>query len=114
MPISKEHQALYPENWAEIRKRILERAGWKCEWCGAKHGDLHPETGSRVVLTIGHLGHDPENRDEANLAALCQRCHLRYDLKEHVAHAAETRRAKREAGGQVPMFAVGVVKEVGR
>lgn len=39
----------------------------------------------KVVLTVAHLDHTPENCDESNLAALCQRCHNRYD--------APTRRA---------------------
>lgn len=42
----------------------------------------------RIVLTIAHLDHTPENCDPSNLRALCQRCHNRYDAK----HRAETRR----------------------
>lgn len=33
----------------------------------------------KIVLTIAHLDHTPENNDPANLRALCQRCHNRYD-----------------------------------
>ena len=35
----------------------------------------------KIVLTIAHLDHDPENWDVADerLQALCQRCHLKYD-----------------------------------
>ena len=37
----------------------------------------------KVVLTIAHLNHNiNDNRDE-NLRALCQRCHLRHDGKQH-------------------------------
>lgn len=63
-----------------------------------------------IVLTTAHLGtahpdgtpgdkHDKmDNRDE-NLAHLCQRCHLLYDLDDHVRNAAATRRRKKlEAG----------------
>ena len=39
----------------------------------------------RVVLTVAHLDHTPENCADENLKALCQRCHNRYD--------AATRRA---------------------
>jgi len=37
-----------------------------------------------VVLTIAHLDHDETNFNVPlnRLAALCQRCHLRYDVKE--------------------------------
>jgi len=38
---------------------------------------------TRVVLASAHLDHDPSNNDPANLAALCQRCHLAHDRPEH-------------------------------
>ncbi len=48
----------------------------------------------RVVLTIAHLDHDPRNNDDGNLAALCQRCHLFHDRKQHAATARRTRAAR--------------------
>jgi 5-methylcytosine-specific restriction endonuclease McrA len=33
----------------------------------------------KVVLTVAHLDHQPENCDPANLRAWCQRCHNAYD-----------------------------------
>ncbi len=48
----------------------------------------------RIVLTVGHLDHQPENCDPDNLRAWCQRCHLHSDRHHHV----ETRRARRAAG----------------
>lgn len=81
MPIRPENRARYPKDWPEISKRIrFGRAGGKCEWCGAEHGKPHPETGSKVVLTVAHLDHSPENCEESNLAALCQKCHNSYDM----------------------------------
>lgn len=94
MPISKEKQKLYPANWKEISKRIRERAGNKCEFCGAVNGEPHPVTGSKVVLTVAHLDHNPQNNDEGNLRALCQRCHLTYDAKHHAKNASRTRDEK--------------------
>lgn len=47
-----------------------------------------------VVLTIAHLNHEPGDDRPENLAALCQRCHLRYDAPMHRRRAALTRRAK--------------------
>jgi len=74
----------YPDNWHEISKRIrFERAGNKCEWCGAKNRMPHPVTGSMVVLTVAHLNHEKHDVRDENLAALCQRCHLGYDAKRH-------------------------------
>lgn len=98
MPIKPENKHRYPKNWREIRKRILARAGDRCEGspdfplCRAANYQPHPETGSRVVLTIGHLDHTPENCDEKNLKAWCQRCHLNYDKQHHAETAAKTRR----------------------
>lgn len=48
----------------------------------------------RVILTIAHLDHTPENCDPENLRALCQRHHLAYDHDYHRANAQATRRAK--------------------
>ncbi len=73
----------YPPDWKQIRKRVLNRAGHECEFCGVQNYSVNPATGSRVILTIAHLDHDPENwqvKDE-RLRALCQRCHLGYDRK---------------------------------
>lgn len=97
----------YPANWKQISKRIrFERAGNKCEWCFAENYKPHPVTGSKVILTVAHLGTPhadgrPGNkrnkldcRDE-NLAALCQRCHLRFDREEHAFNAWRTREQKR-------------------
>lgn len=52
----------------------------------------------RIVLTVAHLDHQPENCDPSNLKALCQRCHLRYDLHHHKANAYATIRAKKAIG----------------
>ena len=98
MPIRPENRHRYPADWNDIRDQILLRAGFRCEgsprfpWCRAADGERHPVTGSRVVLTIAHLDHTPENCAPENLRAWCQRCHLVYDAPHH----AETRRATRE------------------
>lgn len=60
------------------------------------HGEIHDaETGAflglsrgseytwknaaRIVLTVAHLDHQPENCGPSNLRAWCQRCHNAYD-----------------------------------
>ena len=88
-------RADYPDGWEALTWSIKMEQGWRCLWCGAKHYEPHPITGSRVVLTTAHLDHDPQNNDRLNLAALCQRCHLRHDHKQHMANAARTRREKK-------------------
>lgn len=57
----------------------------------------------RVVLTVAHLNHQPEDCRDENLKALCQRCHLAYDAKHHAANAAATRRKK---AGVIDLFEV--------
>lgn len=85
MPIKPENRHRYPADWPAIRARILDRAGHCCEGspvypeCRAANYAPHPVTGSRVVLTIAHLDHVPENCHGLNLRAWCQRCHLTYD-----------------------------------
>lgn len=49
----------------------------------------------KVVLTIAHLDQDKDNNDYNNLAALCQKHHLKIDLKHHMANARETHRKKK-------------------
>lgn len=76
----------YPANWKEIRLRILERDNNCCAFCGVANYTTK-ENGTKVVLTIAHLDHDATNHEvkDDRLAALCQACHLRYDLHRHIA-----------------------------
>ena len=106
MPISPENRARYPADWKEISATIrFERADSRCECrgecgtdhdgrCTAIHHDNHPVTGSKVVLTVAHLDHTPENNDQDNLRAMCQRCHNAYDAPYRRANAARTRARK--------------------
>lgn len=101
--MSPMRRADYRRDWPEISKSIrFGRAGGRCECagecgsghegrCEARNGEPHPVTGSRVVLTVAHLDHEPRNNDPANLRAMCQRCHLRYDAEQHRETAAWTR-----------------------
>lgn len=110
----------YPVNWKETRERILKRANNCCEHCGVKNystgtrdkdGSFHIVEGMaleasdidgdkiiQIVLTIAHLDHDETNwnvKDE-RLAALCQKCHLVYDIPEK-----KKRRHKKKAIGDL-------------
>ena len=90
MPIRPEKKDLYPSNWREISERIrFERAGNKCERCGAENGKAHPITGSKVVLTVMHLNHDPADCRDENLQAACQKCHNAYDAPYRAANRAQ-------------------------
>lgn len=87
MPIRPENRARYPKDWSSvIVPRIRQRSGNRCEFtlengerCSAVNGEPHPITGSKVVLTVAHLDHIPENCGDENLLHACQRCHNRYD-----------------------------------
>lgn len=120
MPIRPENRDRYPANWQDIRRAILERAtrGDIVPWCECQgecgrgtHGGCCPNfqggdaygTGSRVVLTIAHLDHTPENNDPSNLRAMCQGCHLHYDREHHAQTRAATKRAARADAGQLTL-----------
>lgn len=113
MPIRPENVDRYPDDWALISARIrFVRAGARCECdgrCGSRDGHLwnpigefrcvahhmnpHPVTGSKVILTVAHLDHQPENCADENLMAMCQRCHLAYDRDHHAVTRAATKGA---------------------
>ena len=97
MPIHPDMKDRYPDDWEDISRRIrFERAGNRCEHCGAENYKPHPVTGSRVVLTVAHLDHTPENNADDNLAALCQLCHNTYDAPKR--HSNRKHRQLRAAG----------------
>ena len=105
-PVRASERCRYPADWPVISDRIrFGRAGGRCECagecdrghlgrCPAVHGQRHPVTGSRVVLTTAHLDRRPENCADANLRAMCQRCHLSYDAAQHAANRAATRASR--------------------
>lgn len=120
MPMRK---AEYPANWREMSRAARERAGQRCEQCGAANGAVgyrdrtgrfHRVDGGgeaaaddgerviRIVLTVHHPDCDKGNPD-ARLVVLCQRDHFRADLPRHVANAAATRRRKRIERGQAAL-----------
>lgn len=97
MPIRPENRGRYPAEWKQIRERILQRAKWRCEDCGVANHAIGWRDGAgfnelgeheappdgfkaiKIVLTIAHLDHTPENCADDNLRAWCQRCHNAYD-----------------------------------
>lgn len=106
MPIRPENKHRYPPDWAQISLRIrFERAEGRCEClgecgrgthdgrCPNRAGGLAYGTNKRVVLTVAHLNHTPEDCDDDNLRAMCQGCHLHYDKDHH----KQTRARNRDA-----------------
>lgn len=119
MPIRPENRGRYPVDWERISREIrFTRAKGRCECngecgrpsdhlargrCVNRHGMPAHATGSKVVLTVAHLDHTPENCDPANLKAMCQGCHLHYDRDHHAETARATREAAALASGAVPL-----------
>jgi hypothetical protein len=103
MPILKENKKQYPKNWKEISYDIrVTRAKQRCEICGVfNYSYINKKTREiclqddfdaiRVILTVTHLNHTPEDCRPENLKALCQKCHNKYDAQ----HRAETRKKKK-------------------
>jgi hypothetical protein len=90
---------LYPADWKAIRRRILEREGDRCKWCGvANRARATGVRGQayRIFLTVAYLNHDRDDCHREVLGALCQPCHLRYDAAHHARNAAATRRRRQE------------------
>lgn len=124
----------YPAAWfTRIRPAILRRAGQRvdadtgaivrqarCEWCQVENATIR--RGTRIILTIAHLGvpfatgdgwrignpHDKFDVRADNLCCLCQRCHILYDLSDHMQHAAEGRMRKKQEAGQLLLFDIAV------
>ena len=90
--------------WHDSRFTPMPDALWQA---GAKVGDrIACADGStikiiKIVLTIAHLDHQPENCTDDNLRAWRQRHHLAYDHDHHRRNAQATRRAK---AGTLEMF----------
>lgn len=74
-----ETKELYPPDWKDISRKVIERSNRICQDC--KRSDAKHE----VVLTTHHKDYNPSNNTLTNLLCLCQGCHLRQhgkDLKE--------------------------------
>jgi len=122
MPIRPENRDRYPKNWrTEIVPRIRARSGNRCECtgqCGRIHnrrqeivaGYLAPRCnrvngmpideieGPKIVLTVMHLNHQPEDCSDENLLHACQGCHNRYDAPMRRAGIQARARAQRASG----------------
>jgi hypothetical protein len=119
-PIRQEDRGRYPANWkTEIVPAVRARSGGRCECtgecglhrttpgprrCVERNGQPAKWARGKVVLTVAHLDHTPEHCDLTNLKDMCQRCHLRYDVKHH---AGTRRHTFEQRTGQRRLFAGG-------
>ena len=116
-----DYKEYHPDWKTKIRPDILERDNNCCKFCGVENARLIHRHGNKsedwsywpegmeseawsvdglkstkIILTIAHLDHDKTNNDYSNLAALCQRCHLKHDIKHHSANRKYGRKHKSE------------------
>jgi hypothetical protein len=117
VPIRPENRHRYPDDWDEISAAIKQRAGWRCECtgeCGRGHYtrcdridrstvivDRKPV---RIVLTVAHLNHTPEDCREDNLKAMCQGCHVHYDRDHHEQTRIQREAREWEEAGQLALL----------
>ncbi len=121
MPIRPENKARYPRNWkTEVVPRIRARSGNRCE-CTGQCGGVHCQydnmptrcgkwngmpiddiQGPKIVLTVMHLDHQPENCADDNLLHACQGCHNRYDAPMRRRGIVERARASRAISDMFP------------
>ena len=66
--MSRQHLRLDRRRWAVVRRRVLDRDGWRCRKCG-RAGRL--EADHVIPLHRGGAAYDLDN-----LQALCRLCHF--------------------------------------
>ena len=76
--IQFDKQRCYPKNWRRLAWECKDRAGWRCERCGVRHGERRFSMWSGkcrpVWLHAHHINADPAN-PVPELQALCPSCH---------------------------------------
>ena len=97
-----------------VGENIYDDAWWESQF-----GDDQEPKRIRIILTVAHLGipkfpcdtgdkNDKMDCRYNNLVALCQKCHLNFDKKQHIENRQKTLQAKRdeaiEATGQLKLF----------
>lgn len=102
---------LYPANWKDLVSQVRVRSRDQCECqgecglhktnpgprrCVEKHRQKAKWARGIVILTTAHLCQDSNCDILDHLRHMCNRCHLRLDVGQHVRNATETRRLKRE------------------
>jgi 5-methylcytosine-specific restriction endonuclease McrA len=94
----------YPVDWRAISRRIRDRDGFRCRWCGIGGTLFDPSTMRPIRLTAMHLDRDPGNNEDWNLVTACRPCHVAYDAPDLAAARSEARLRTREAAGQLELF----------
>ncbi len=64
---SKNIKSLDSLEWQKLRKKILERDEYACQYCGFK---------SQKYQIVHHIDGNPQNNSDDNLVVICQMCNL--------------------------------------
>jgi hypothetical protein len=81
------------EGCGVLNHSLIHRTGpGKADWepwpegMASEAATLDGKRCTKIILTVAHLDHDKTNHDVTvdRLKALCQKCHLRYDIKHHI------------------------------
>ena len=65
--LSKLHKRINRKDWERVRRFVLDRENWRCQWCGGYGNEvdhIHP------------LEHGGDEVNPQNLQTLCVGCHL--------------------------------------
>lgn len=73
--MSRQHDILDRTRWAAVRRRALDRDGWRCRSCG--------RAGRLEVDHIRALEDGGARYDLANLWVLCRGCHISKTAREN-------------------------------
>jgi hypothetical protein len=82
--------------WDEASRCWRDDAGQPAPWPDIV--EFTRAVTKRVYLGTAHLDHNPQNSAWRNLRALCQRCHLRHDRREHQRRRRLTLKRRRALG----------------
>jgi len=64
---SKNITSLNSLEWQKLRKKILQRDEYACQYCGFK---------SQKYQIVHHIDGNPQNNSDDNLVVICQMCNL--------------------------------------
>ena len=64
---SKNIVSLNSLEWQKLRKKILQRDEYACQYCGFK---------SQKYQIVHHIDGNPQNNSDDNLVVICQMCNL--------------------------------------
>ena len=83
-----------PPNWADIRRPVLQEAGYVCEL-------KYPGLCRGVATEVDHIKHG-DDHSRGNLRAVCSRCHAKKSSAEGNARQRELRALRKRPEGRHP------------